>query len=86
MKKLEEIEQKLKFQLELVQKTIIKAKLKLEPPANDCVICYDSEAVMIFVPCGHLCTCESCSKKPNLLQCPICRGDIQQKLKVYKPT
>ncbi|XP_055344018.1 uncharacterized protein LOC129592086 isoform X2 [Paramacrobiotus metropolitanus] len=51
------------------------------PDANLCRICDDSPKRIVFVPCGHLATCEECSKKVDL--CPICRSPVQQKIKTY---
>jgi hypothetical protein len=48
-----------------------------------CVICIDQGAIYAVVPCGHLCVCESC--KGNVInKCPVCRGNAQMVMKVYK--
>ncbi|KAH7315250.1 hypothetical protein KP509_21G041500 [Ceratopteris richardii] len=59
-------------------------------PINDgtggmCVVCWDAHAEGVCIPCGHLAGCMSClievkSKNPN---CPLCRGHIEQVIKVY---
>lgn len=46
-----------------------------------CKICMDKELAITFLPCGHLATCEECSK--SLEECPICRKPITQTVKVY---
>jgi len=46
-----------------------------------CKICMDNPLQMVFLPCGHLSTCEDCSK--NLKECPICRQNITGKVKTY---
>lgn len=33
-------------------------------------------AKILTLPCGHLCTCESCIKSMKLL-CPICRESVR---------
>ncbi|XP_023251657.1 E3 ubiquitin-protein ligase XIAP isoform X1 [Seriola lalandi dorsalis] len=48
---------------------------------KQCKICMDKDISIVFIPCGHLVTCETCSKK--LVKCPICCGAILQKLKTY---
>jgi len=53
------------------------------PPATDvfleatCVICLDASSSIIFLSCGHMCCCSSCSE--SLQQCPMCRLPISQK-------
>ena len=47
-----------------------------------CKICFNSENNVVFLPCGHNCACLDCSNKCD--QCPICRGRIKDKLKIYK--
>ena len=37
----------------------------------ECVICMGSESSLVFVPCGHLCTCPTCGNK--IEKCCICR-------------
>lgn len=46
-----------------------------------CSICMDKEKCMAFINCGHMCICETCSKRVD--KCPICRmaGTI---IKIYK--
>ena len=36
---------------------------------------------ILFLPCKHIFCCEMCSKK--LDNCPICRTEISEKIKVY---
>ncbi|KAG5677768.1 hypothetical protein PVAND_007499 [Polypedilum vanderplanki] len=50
--------------------------------AVECVVCMDAQTRVIFLPCGHLCCCINCSKDLN--QCPMCRGDIERKIKVIQ--
>jgi len=51
-----------------------------------CIVCFENEKVVIFVPCGHRCCCEKCgdiifSQKKK---CPICTLKIEYKIaKVY---
>jgi predicted component of type VI protein secretion system len=46
-----------------------------------CKICFASEPNALCYPCGHL-FCYSCLKKCK--QCPVCRQEITDKVKVYK--
>jgi hypothetical protein len=54
-----------------------------QPPSHDkeCCICLENPKNMIFLPCGHVCTCQDCA--PGLENCPICRGPITGKVKAY---
>lgn len=51
---------------------------------SECVICMDAKCEVVFVPCGHMCCCLSCCDK-ELQSCPMCRGDIERKIKVLVP-
>jgi len=46
-----------------------------------CIVCSDIEKDTVFIPCGHLCCCNKCATP--LKKCPICRVDIQQKVKTF---
>ncbi|KAF7988311.1 hypothetical protein HCN44_000884 [Aphidius gifuensis] len=52
--------------------------------STECVVCFDSECQVIFLPCGHLCCCENCSNMVTT-ECPMCRTLIQRKIQVRKP-
>jgi len=40
-----------------------------------CKICMDREVRVVFLPCGHLISCQECSTA--LRECPVCRGHIR---------
>jgi len=48
---------------------------------TDCCICLDNLPETALIPCGH-CVCEDCAQE--LHQCPICRMDIQNTLRIYR--
>lgn len=48
---------------------------------NECIICIENKLQIVFVPCGHICSCVECSKRLN--QCPICRKNIDSCLKIF---
>ncbi|XP_061901469.1 E3 ubiquitin-protein ligase XIAP-like [Entelurus aequoreus] len=48
---------------------------------KQCKVCMDRDTSVVFIPCGHLATCEKCSQALN--KCPICCGAISQKVKTY---
>jgi hypothetical protein len=47
-----------------------------------CAVCLEHQARFVFVPCGHLCTCQGCSQR--LSSCPLCRSNITQRVAVYQ--
>jgi len=47
----------------------------------ECVICLERKCDIIFLPCGHLCSCNVC--EVSLKECPLCRAGIQQKIKIH---
>ena len=38
----------------------------------DCIICMETKATHVIVPCGHFCLCARCARNQN--QCPLCRA------------
>lgn len=47
-----------------------------------CVVCSECEKTMLFLPCRHLCTCETCAGQ--LHQCPMCRANIEDRVRAYR--
>ncbi|KAK8711568.1 hypothetical protein V6N13_146846 [Hibiscus sabdariffa] len=47
-----------------------------------CVICLEQEYNAVFIQCGHMCCCMTCSS--NLTYCPLCRRRIEQVVKVFR--
>ena len=45
-----------------------------------CSVCLENNSAIIF-NCGHMCTCNSCSQM--LSNCPICRGRIEVRHRVF---
>jgi ubiquitin-protein ligase len=52
-----------------------------DPEARLCVICLSEPKDTVIVPCGHCCSCSTCAA--NLTACPMCRGKIQFRQRVY---
>jgi len=48
---------------------------------GDCVVCLETPASHVVVPCGHQCLCQGCA--PQVTLCPVCRSDIQQCMRVF---
>lgn len=49
--------------------------------ASECVVCMDRRPEVVFLTCGHVCTCSICSQPLN--DCPICRQTIIQKCRLF---
>tara|TARA_B100001758_G_scaffold110710_1_gene94915 strand:+ start:3610 stop:4566 length:957 start_codon:yes stop_codon:yes gene_type:complete len=51
---------------------------------QECVVCFTTdEKLVALIPCGHQCMCQSCFKSLNNKNCPICRCNVQDTLRVY---
>ncbi|GMH18865.1 hypothetical protein Nepgr_020706 [Nepenthes gracilis] len=52
---------------------------------GSCVICLDAPVESVCIPCGHMAGCMSCLSevKAKKWGCPICRGKINQVVRVY---
>eukprot|EP00929_Paragymnodinium_shiwhaense_P057856 TRINITY_DN28977_c0_g1_i1.p1 TRINITY_DN28977_c0_g1~~TRINITY_DN28977_c0_g1_i1.p1 ORF type:complete len:382 (+),score=92.73 TRINITY_DN28977_c0_g1_i1:87-1232(+) len=51
--------------------------------AQACIICQEVAKTILFMPCRHLVACDQCA--PQLSQCPICRGHIDEKVRCLNP-
>ncbi|XP_051907949.1 E3 ubiquitin-protein ligase LRSAM1 [Hippocampus zosterae] len=52
------------------------------PGGSECVVCMETGAQVIFLPCGHVCCCQVCSDA--LQNCPLCRGAVSQRVRLYR--
>ena len=58
-------------------------KVKKSIKEEECVICYDKQADILFLDCLHICTCEDCYNIGNLNKCPLCRKELKKgKIKI----
>jgi len=46
-----------------------------------CKICLEKEASIVFLPCGHLCSCSNCASA--LKNCAVCRTAIQGMVRTF---
>ena len=46
---------------------------------DECVVCWEADADLIFRPCGHACACSSCAHLflTSSALCPMCRAPIE---------
>jgi hypothetical protein len=58
---------------------------KKETKETSCVVCLDKGATHTFLPCGHLCICETCfNHTAPLTNCLICRASFTEVKKIYQ--
>lgn len=49
--------------------------------AKTCKVCMDRDVNTVFLPCGHLVSCDQCS--PKLRDCPVCRTYIRGTVRTF---
>ena len=51
-----------------------------------CCVCLDAQKTHTFIPCGHLCVCNSCG--PTIMnttsKCPMCQGASSSVIFIYQ--
>lgn len=52
------------------------------PGSSECVVCMETGSQVIFLPCGHVCCCQVCCDA--LQNCPLCRSNISQRVRLYR--
>ncbi|CAH8445797.1 unnamed protein product [Dicrocoelium dendriticum] len=71
--------------------TAVESILPSAPPFGlvarleyECCICQDAKCLIIFLQCGHVCTCAVCAEK--ISTCPLCRSPISQRVQIHFPS
>ncbi|XP_019637555.1 PREDICTED: uncharacterized protein LOC109479927 [Branchiostoma belcheri] len=69
--------------LEPRQETVSSLEKELDRLREErmCKICMEEDAVIVFLPCGHLAVCQTCSA--TLHNCPICRKQIDRTVRAF---
>ncbi|KAL4572078.1 hypothetical protein LXL04_018847 [Taraxacum kok-saghyz] len=51
---------------------------------RECLMCFNEEMAVVFVPCGHRVLCKECNLKheERMIECPSCRTLIQKRIDV----
>ena len=58
-------------------------KLKKSIKEDECVICLNNKANILYTECLHFVVCDSCDKKGKFSKCPLCRKKIKnQRIKI----
>ena len=51
-------------------------KIQHAIPEDECVICYENKANVLYTKCLHYAVCDSCDKSGKFSKCPLCRTKI----------
>ena len=84
VEKLMDCYDKLKSESENLKVKNQELEARLED-ARLCRVCMEAEICFVFIPCGHICTCENCALNGDLKNCPICRAKITKRMKTFLP-
>ena len=57
-------------------------RLSAQAQRSLCKVCLDKEVQVVFLPCTHMVTCEGCVSTFHFGKCPMCKQNIQNKIKV----
>ena len=58
-------------------------KLKKSIKEDECIICCDNKANILYTECLHFVVCDGCDKKGKFFKCPLCRKKIKnQRIKI----
>ena len=48
-----------------------------------CKVCLDRPLEVLLMPCRHVALCRECAGDARLTRCPVCRGNINSKERVF---
>ncbi|CAK4084279.1 unnamed protein product [Aphanomyces euteiches] len=73
----------IKEQKIMEQREALDRQVEVQQEQKLCVICMAAEKTILCLPCRHVCMCETCANHSEVLRCPICRLDIEEKMVIY---
>jgi len=79
---LNSLEEKAKHSLDRIAKAKEMASSNLEDE-RVCVICRENPKSVLLMNCRHLCVCSDCGHLDVLVQCPLCREPITERINVF---
>ena len=50
---------------------------------SQCVVCKEAPRDTLLTPCNHFVMCATCAYNRTVKNCPVCRRDIEDRMKVY---
>jgi hypothetical protein len=71
------------MEIEQTEPTDAQPSHKQSTNVADCCICLSTLANTAFMKCGHMVTCNACAANRELKICPICRSNIESKVRIY---
>ena len=83
---LNNLEMRAKQTLDAIIKAKEVASTQLEEEMEQlrtCVICKENTKSVLLMPCRHLCCCTECGHLDLLIQCPLCREPITERINVF---
>ena len=58
-------------------------KLKKSIKEDECVVCFNNKANVLYTECLHFVVCDGCDEKGKFSKCPLCRKNIKnQRIKI----
>ena len=68
-------------------KSMSKQKYVEATGLKECVVCWVAPRTHVFVPCGHMCACKSCSSRlmESRKICPTCNQSSTMAIEVFLP-
>ena len=69
--------------LKATKEELLKSSLHAREEERICVICTVEHKSVLLMPCRHLCLCKICSKREEVTHCPLCRGEIEDRIDVF---
>lgn len=79
-----------------VKKVLKKPIIKSEAPSFDCLLCCDSAKNIVFLPCGHIVACKTCTtdsldielgkvlnQRRSPRTCPVCKQTVKEAREVF---
>lgn len=79
---LNSLEEQIRCSLDRVVKAKEVASSNLEDE-RVCVICREKPKSVLLMNCRHLCVCNECGHLDVLVQCPLCRQTITERINVF---
>ena len=86
LEELDSMEMKLRGSLDAVveaKEAHLRRRLEQQDTEKACVICLEAPKTVLLLPCSHLCVCSNCSERAELVNCPLCRNDIESIIKTF---
>lgn len=60
---------------------------KTDKQDEQCIFCCDNKKVIVLIPCGHICYCNSCLKQTQQIacnnDCPLCKTKVESAILTF---